>query len=124
MKFENVYKEAEENLRLALLSLWAPGKHPMRGALEKLFKEEPLIAEPVFQSTFGWEQVQDDSWKQYFNPDVRQELNIGEAYIPYKHQAESWKELHDGKSIVVTSGTGASTAFAIGEETIEELFGT
>jgi hypothetical protein len=25
--------------------------------------------------------------------------------------------------VVVTSGTGASTAFAIGEETIEELFG-
>ena len=52
MKFENIYKETEENLRLALLSMWAPGSHPMRPAIEKLFKEEPLLAEPVFQSMF------------------------------------------------------------------------
>lgn len=39
MKFENIYKETEENMRLALLSLWAPGSHPMRSAIDELLIE-------------------------------------------------------------------------------------
>lgn len=50
MKFAHIYNETVENMRLALLSLWAPGKHPMRKAIEELFEREPLITEPVFQS--------------------------------------------------------------------------
>ena len=107
MKFENIYKETAENMRLALLSLWAPGNHPMRPAIEELFKKEPLLAEPVFQSTFGWEPSEDDSWRNALNPDVIRKLNIGGKYPPYKHQSESWKTLSEGKSIVVTSGTGS-----------------
>lgn len=107
MKFTNIYKETEENMRLALLSLWAPGKHPMRSAIEELLDREPLLAEPVFQSTFGWEPTKDDSWRSALNPSVVQKLGIGEKYPPYKHQAESWKALAEGKSIVVTSGTGS-----------------
>lgn len=107
MKFENIYRETDENMRLALLSLWAPGNHPMRAALEELFDREPLLAELVFQSTFGWETVQDDSWKKYLNSTIIDKLGIGAEYPPYKHQAESWKALKDGKSIVVTSGTGS-----------------
>ena len=53
MKFKNIYKETKENVELALLSLWAPGKHRMRVALKDLFKREPLMAEPVFQSDPG-----------------------------------------------------------------------
>ncbi len=107
MKFENIYKETEENMRLALHSLWTPGSHPMRKAIEELFDREPLLAEPVFQSTFGWEPTNDDSWKSALNSDVVKKLNIGAKYAPYKHQASSWKTLADGKSIVVTSGTGS-----------------
>ena len=107
MKFENIYKETGENMRLALLSLWAPGNHPMRAAIEELFDREPLLAEPVFQSTFGWETTQDDLWKNYLNSNIIEKLGIGKEYPPYKHQAESWKALKDGKSIVVTSGTGS-----------------
>lgn len=107
MKFENIYKETDENMRLALLSLWAPGNHPMRAAIEELFDREPLLAEPVFQSTFGWETTQDDLWKNYLNSNIIEKLGIGKEYPPYKHQAESWKALKDGKSIVVTSGTGS-----------------
>lgn len=107
MKFENIYKETEENMRLALLSLWAPGNHPMRPAINELFDREPLLAEPVFQSTFGWEPTPDDSWKNALNPTVISKLGIGGKYPPYKHQAESWKTLAEGKSIVVTSGTGS-----------------
>lgn len=107
MKFEYIYKETEENMRLALLSLWAPGKHPMRLAIENLFKKEPLLAEPVFQSTFGWEPTDDNSWRNALNPTVINKLGIGVKYPPYKHQAESWKTLAEGNSIVVTSGTGS-----------------
>ncbi len=107
MKFENIYKETEENVRLALLSLWAPGKHPMRPAIEELFNREKILAEPVFQSTFGWEPVDDESWREAFTPTFIEKLKIGKKYKPYKHQAQSWKSLAKGKSIVVTSGTGS-----------------
>ena len=107
MKFENIYRETDENMRLALLSLWAPGNHPMRPAVEELFDREPLLAEPVFQSTFGWEVVNDTTWKKALNKTVIEKLGIGQKFPPYKHQAESWNALKDGKSIVVTSGTGS-----------------
>lgn len=119
MKFENIYKETEENMRLALLSLWASGSHPMRSAINELFDREPLLAEPVFQSTFGWEPSTDDTWRSAIDKDVWnklekiREMKALEAgkefrpFIPFKHQAESWKTLAEGKSIVVTSGTGS-----------------
>lgn len=119
MKFTNIYKETEENLQLALLSLWSPGSHPMRPAIKQLFKDEPLLAEPVFQSTFGWETTNDETWKSSLNTDVwntlekmreqkaNKEGKIFRPFVPFKHQAESWKTLHQGKSIVVTSGTGS-----------------
>ena len=107
MRFENIFKETEENVRLALESMWVPGAHPMRGQIERLFVREPLLAEPVFQSMFGWETARDGSWHNALNPDVVARLGIGSRFAPYEHQARSWKALHDGKSIVVTSGTGS-----------------
>lgn len=107
MKFENIYKETEENMRLALLSLWTPGNHPMRKAVEELLDREPLLAEPVFQSTFGWEPVEDESWRDALNAEVWEKLQRVRDLQPFKHQAESWKALREGKSIVVTSGTGS-----------------
>ena len=119
MKFENIYKETEENMRLALLSLWTPGSHPMRSAIDELFDREPLLAEPVFQSTFGWEPSSDETWRSAINKDVWNKLEkirenkaieAGKAFrpfVPFKHQAESWKTLAENKSIVVTSGTGS-----------------
>lgn len=119
MRFENIYKETEENMRLALLSLWAPGNHPMRSAINELLDRESLLAEPVFQSTFGWEPSTDDTWRSAINQDVWNKLEkiredkaieAGKTFrpfVPFKHQAESWKALAEKKSIVVTSGTGS-----------------
>ena len=107
MRFENIFKETEENVRLALESMWVPGAHPMRKQIEELFVREPLLAEPVFQSMFGWETVNNDTWRSALNPDVIDRLGIGSQFTPYVHQAKSWKALADGKSIVVTSGTGS-----------------
>ena len=122
MKFENIYKESEENMHLALLSLWTPGSHPMRSAIDQLITEEPLLAEPVFQSTFGWEPAEDESWRSYLNPTVIKKLGIGEKYSPYKHQAESWKYLSEGKSIVVTSGTGSGKTECFMYPVISDLY--
>lgn len=119
MKFAHIYNETVENMRLALLSLWAPGKHPMRKAIEELFEREPLITEPVFQSTFSWENVDNDNWRSSLNHEVWKKLErirqkkaqkegkVFKPFVPFRHQAESWEALAKGKSIVVTSGTGS-----------------
>ena len=110
MKFVNIFKESEENVEKALLSMWTFGNHPMRDAISEMFRNEPLMAEPVFQSTYGWETTEDDSWRDYFLPEVIERLGIGAEHTPYAHQASCWKTLLDRnetKSIVVTSGTGS-----------------
>ena len=110
MKFKNIYQKSEESVEKALLNLWTLGNHPMRGAVKDMFQREPLMAEPVFQSTYGWQPTEDDSWKSYFLPDVIEKIGIGKKYPPYNHQASSWKTLlnkNEIQSIVVTSGTGS-----------------
>lgn len=122
MKFEHIYNETEENMRLALLSLWTPGNHPMRKAVDELLRREPLITEPVFQSTFGWKHADGVGWRNALNPDVVSRLHIGEKYKPYTHQAESWTTLHEGKSIVVTSGTGSGKTECFMYPVISDLY--
>lgn len=119
MNFKNIYTNSEARVEDCLLSLWAPGNHPMRQALIDLFKKEPYIGEPYFQSAFGWEQIQvGTNWKQGFEPAVAamiEELgtkNHTRPWMPYIHQKESWDFLndatpHNAQSIVVTSGTGS-----------------
>lgn len=122
MKFENIYKETEENMRLALLSLWTSGNNPMRPVIDKLLAEEPLLAEPVFQSTFSWEPTNDENWRSYLNKTVIDKLEIGKKYAPYKHQTESWKALKENKSIVVTSGTGSGKTECFMYPVISDLY--
>lgn len=122
MKFANIYKGTEENVRLALLSLWTPGSHPMRKAIDKLLQNEPVLAEPVFQSTFGWEPAKGDDWRNSLNKEVINKLEIGKNYKPYKHQAESWKAMAEGKSIVVTSGTGSGKTECFMYPVISDLY--
>ena len=119
MNFKNIYKESKENVELSLLSHWTPGSHRMREALKDLFKREPLMADPVFQSIFPWEETDDPNWKRFLHQRVvtllekRDEENRKKgkpAFVPFKHQTESWKALTDkscNNSIVVTSGTGS-----------------
>ena len=40
MKFKELYNELERNVESALLSMWAPGDHPMRPAMIELFERE------------------------------------------------------------------------------------
>lgn len=134
MKFENIYKETEENIRLALLSLWTPGNHPMRPAIEELFDREPLLAEPVFQSTFGWEPSPNEDWRNAINhyafemieqmrrEKAEQEGKVFRPFSPFKHQAESWEMLAKNNSIVVTSGTGSGKTECFMYPVVSDLY--
>ena len=125
MKFKNIYKEAKEDVELSLLSLWAPGQHRMRGALRDLFRREPLMAEPVFQSMFPWELTKDPNWTSYLGSQVISKLHIGKAAggdEPRQLQTESWKELKNGNSIVVTSGTGSGKTECFMYPVLSDLF--
>jgi len=119
MKFNNIYKNSEARVEDCVLSLWVPGSHPMRTALIDLFKKEPFIGEPFFQSAFGWEQVPNGcNWKNGFDSTVATMIekigtkNSTRPWKPYVHQKESWDILNNAtpgqaQSIVVTSGTGS-----------------
>ena len=126
MKFKNIYNETKDNVESSMLSLWAPGRHRMRPALKDLFEREPLLAEPIFQSMFPWQATNSNNWTQYLHQDVINRLHIGTAagsqYNPYQHQTDSWKELYDGNSIVVTSGTGSGKTECFMYPVISDLY--
>ena len=112
MNFKSLYTETKENIELALLSLWAPANHRMRKVMTDLIRREPLFAEPVFQSMFPWKDTTDPNWRNYIAPEVvqiqeKKAVKNGYVYTPFEHQTKSWKQLKDGNSIVVTSGTGS-----------------
>jgi superfamily II DNA/RNA helicase len=110
MRFKDIYENTLRDIQQSALSLWVNGNHPMRKAIQQLLEREKLVAEPIFQSMFGWEQTTNNDWQKYFKRENIRKLNIGQN-TPYTHQVESWKAL-DGKvngkkSLVVTSGTGS-----------------
>ena len=114
MKFANIYNKTKAKVEQALLSMWTPGKnHKMRNAFISLFKRESILAEPVFQSSFGWKTTDSDAWRAYLDQTMVAKLGIFTDYAPYTHQVESWKLLFDNQgnnnynSIAVTSGTGS-----------------
>lgn len=126
MKFKNIYNETKDNVESSMLSLWTPGRHRMRSALKDLFIREPIMTEPIFQSMFPWKTTNDPNWKQYLNTDVINRLHIGRAagsqYDPYQHQTDSWRELQNGNSIVVTSGTGSGKTECFMYPVISDLY--
>ena len=78
----------------------------MRQAMVDLFKREKLLANPAFQSQFGWEPTTNDNWKTYFESEfIDKAIPVGRT--PYDHQARSWELASQGKSYVVTSGTSS-----------------
>ena len=106
MKFKTIYHEIERNVESALLSIWAPGNHPMRESMRRLFKRENLLSLPVFQSQFKWKSTPNDQWKESLDADFISRI-IPADFIPHRHQAESWSLARQNKSFVVTSGTSS-----------------
>jgi len=118
MNFEKFYKKTEQRLTDATLSLWATGDKQMQDYFRYIFSLEPLLAEPVFQATFPWEEADKkfEDVTDVFLPGFikaldnikNEEFKFPKERYPYKHQLKSWRTLlQQKKSIAVTTGTGS-----------------
>lgn len=124
MKYADFYISAKEKLVNSLVSLWFRGKPQEQEYVRRILTEdEPLLSEPVFQSRFPWEEsditfaehssklhlLQQSFVDALSSDNIDEELRFPKDRHPYKHQTESWKTMlsDQGKSIVVTSGTGS-----------------
>lgn len=124
MNYAKFYTSAENTLIDSLVSIWFKGKAKEQAYMRYILsKEEPLMAEPVFQSIFPWEssnetfgehasklKILSSSFVEALSNDsVDEEQRFPLDRCPYKHQTKSWKTMlsGQGKTIVVTSGTGS-----------------
>ena len=103
MNYLEFYENAKRRIAETLLSMWASGQGATQKYLNDLLKEEPLLAEPVFQATFPWAtspksfkeltEIFDhdfiDSLDQIKDPESR----FPKDRPPYLHQVESWNQL-------------------------------
>lgn len=118
MNFEKFYTKTEQRLTDATLSLWATGDKEMQDYFKYIFSKEKLLAEPIFQATFPWddadrnfEEVVDVFLPEFINALDRiknDEFRFPKDRHPYRHQLKSWQALLlEKKSIAVTTGTGS-----------------
>ena len=125
MNYLDFYTKAREQLINSMVNLWVRGLSKEQEYLRRLLEnEEPLLAEPVFQSIFPWESsehtfaehastlsvLKPEFVKALSGNEVDSEQRFPKDRRPYKHQTESWKAMlgeAKGKTIVVTSGTGS-----------------
>lgn len=124
MNYSKFYTKAREQLINSMVNLWVRGLSKEQDYLRQLLEnEEPLLAEPVFQSIFPWESsehtfaehasalnvLKPEFVKALSGNEVDSEQRFPEDRRPYKHQTESWKAMlgEEGKTIVFTSGTGS-----------------
>lgn len=124
MNYAKFYTSAQQMLIDSLISLWFRGKAKEQEYMRYILSEkEPLIAEPVFQSIFPWEESK-ETFEEHFSKlgiltsgfmealssdKVPEDFSFPKDRHPYKHQTKSWKQMLSGKgkTIVVTSGTGS-----------------
>lgn len=121
MNYADFYISAERMLVDSLVSLWFKGRAKEQNYMRKIMTEdEPLLAEPVFQSIFPWEEGRDTFGEHanklgiltpqfveaLSNEKVSEDLRFPKDRHPYKHQTRSWQTMLSGKgkTIVVTSG--------------------
>jgi superfamily II DNA or RNA helicase len=124
MNYAELYTSAKKMLVDSLVSMWFKGKAKEQAYLRRLLTEdEPLLAEPVFQSIFPWEESKEDFGEHFSklklltkefvealsSDTIEEEYRFPISRHPYKHQTKSWKTMlsDKGKTIVVTSGTGS-----------------
>ena len=124
MNYFSFYKKANELLIDSVASLWFKGQPREQEYIRRILSEdEPLFAEPVFQSIFPWEESA-ESFEEHSSKlglltcsfvdalsseKIESDLRFPLDRHPYKHQTSSWKAMLSDKpkTIVVTSGTGS-----------------
>lgn len=122
MNYKDFYTSSRTALVESLSSMWLPGRVREQRYMKWLLSEnEPLLAQPVFQSIFPWESdpntfedhatklgILDTGFAKALS-DAEKEYAFPLNRHPYKHQTRSWKGMLSPKrkTIVVTSGTGS-----------------
>lgn len=86
-------------------------------------QEGSLLADPVFESTFGWmpadETMEDLRDKLISSPQVDA---LSKAPVPFRHQLTAWRTiLEDKKSLLVSSGTGSGKTECFMVPVLEDL---
>lgn len=124
MNYFSFYNKAKELLIDSLASLWFKGQAQEQKYIKRILTEdEPLFAEPVFQSIFPWEESSDSFAehssklglltpsfvKALSSEEIDKDLRFPLDRHPYKHQTESWRTMLSSQpqTIVVTTGTGS-----------------
>lgn len=124
MDYAKFYISAQKMLIDYMTSIWFRGKPKEQEYLRYILSEkEPLLAEPVFQSIFPWEESKENfdehSSKLHVltqsfvdaisSESIKKDFRFPKERHPFKHQTKSWKMMlsGEGKTIVVTSGTGS-----------------
>lgn len=113
MDFNRFYTNVENKLKSSITSLWATGDAEMQKYFAYLLENEGLVAKPIFQNMFPWEntgktfgECEDIFSKDFINALAK--TGFSKEIKPYKHQIASWKSfLNENKSIAVTTGTGS-----------------
>lgn len=124
MNYADFYISAERMLVDSLVSLWFKGRANEQNYMRQILTDdEPMLAEPVFQSIFPWEEGRDTFGEHadklgilssqfveaLSSENISEDLRFPKDRHPYKHQTKSWQTMLSGKgkTIVVTSGTGS-----------------
>ena len=124
MNYFSFYNKAKNLLIDSLSSLWFKGHAKEQEYIKRILREdEPLFAEPVFQSIFPWKESK-NSFEEHYSKlnlldhefvtalssdKIDEDLRFPLNRHPYEHQTESWKTMlsPQPKTIVVTTGTGS-----------------
>lgn len=133
MNFQEFHHKTKQRLTDAILSLWATGDKEMQDYFKFLLDQEPIIAEPIFQATFPWEQselkfeettnVLDADFTRSLDQVKDENFRFPKDQHPYKHQLKSWDTLlNKKKSIAVTTGTGSGKTECFMLPVLQEIY--
>lgn len=112
MEFEKLYLENQEAVKKALKAMWCSDPHT---ATQRAYMDQiaGLIDKELFTSDDYMPLVQCmDRYESIDGNDLQAANNLvgglwTKDFLPYKHQKESWRQLANNNSIVVTTGTGS-----------------
>lgn len=123
MNFKNLYENSSKQIQETIIHMWeefSPKMIELYGEQLKTILKDNISENIVVEDMSQWKAAEnDDDWRLVVNPRIWRRWKKGlpkndENNIidmpnrPFDHQYKSWKTLlKDGKSIVVTSGTGS-----------------